>query len=293
MRTSPHDAIIRAWNRALDALARIDSQTALNDGFAAEAKVGSEIALELRSLINELQAPAYSAEQNTFDYNAVRAGAIYFELRRCAARLATFDPAVLTTDAERLAFWVNLYNVPIVHAVTAFRVQKTVWQDKGFFRRAAYRIHGMRVSVDQIENGILRRNRVPPFMPLPVFTSDDPRRAWSPSYVDARLHAALHCASRSCPPIAAYTPAHLDAQFDLAARAFVNATSYLEMLSDKHAVLTLSPIFKWYAEDFGGREGALDFVTRYWASRAESEQISNARREIRIKWAQYDWSLNG
>jgi hypothetical protein len=179
------------------------------------------IAIELRVLMNELKAKAYNPERNTFDYKALGLSALFLELQTCAARLKAFNPAILTTDGERLAFWINVYNALIVHAVIAFGVQKTVWQEKGFFRRAAYRINGMRVSADQIEHGILRQNRLPPYMPLPVFISNDPRRAWSPSSLDTRLHTALNCASRSCPPIAAYTPAHVDAQLDVAARAFV------------------------------------------------------------------------
>lgn len=292
MTTTPRDAMTRTWNRALDALARIEPQMALNDGFETKSQPSSEIAIELRLLMNELEAAAYTAEQNTFNYHAVRESALYLELQRCAARLAKFDPAILITDVERLAFWVNVYNVLIVHAVIAFRIQETVWQDKGFFRRAAYRIRGIRVSADQIEHGILRRNRVPPYMPLPALTSNDPRRAWSPSYVDARLHTTLNCASRSCPPIAAYSAALLGAQFDLAARTFVNATSRFELRQGNSGVLTLSPIFKWYAQDFGGRQGTLGFVTRYWADEAKAEQMQRTHRTIQVKWSRYDWSLN-
>ena len=291
--TNLRDKLIHVWNRGLDTFGRIDARAALNDGITSETKTSGEVAIELRALMNELKALAYDAEKNQFDYHAVRNSAQYIELQRCAARLVTFDPVVLTNDKERLAFWVNVYNVLMVHAVIAFGIQTTVWQDKGFFRRAAYRIHGWRVSADEIEHGILRRNRLPPYMPLPVFISNDTRRAWSPSTVDTRIHTALNCASRSCPPIAAYASAQLDAQLDLAARAFVNATTQLEMRADKSSILTLSPIFKWYAQDFGGREGILDFVARYWMNAQEAEQMRRAREMLRIKWARYDWSLNG
>jgi hypothetical protein len=183
-RSTGRDVFIRVWNRTLNALARVDSRAALNDGITVTS--GSQYA----------------------------AG----ELRACAARLQTFDPASLETDAERLAFWLNVYNVLIVDAVIVFGIQRTVWQDKGFFRRAVYRIGGQRVSADEIEHGSLRQNRKLPSMPLPLFTSTDARRAWSPSRLDARLHRALNCASRSCPPIAVYDAAQIDAQLDVAAR---------------------------------------------------------------------------
>lgn len=287
------DTLSRVWNRGLDAFARVDTRAALNDGIETETQASRAVALELRARMNELKALAYDAEKNQFHYRAVRDSAQYVELQKCAARLATFDPSALTMDNERLAFWVNVYNVLMIHAVIAFEIQNTVWQDKGFFRRAAYRINGWRVNADEIEHGILRRNRLPPYMPFPVFASHDPRRAWAPSKVDARIHTALHCASRSCPPIAAYAPAQLDAQFDLAARAFVNATTQLETRAAEPTLLTLSPIFKWYAQDFGGREGILDFIARYWRNEQEAEQMRRAREMFRINWARYDWSLNG
>jgi hypothetical protein len=287
-RSTGRDVFIGLWNRTLNALGRVDTRAALNDGIPVMTE-SQDAAGELRAQINRVKAFAYDAERNTFDYARARAGALYDELRVCAARLQTFDPALLQTDAERLAFWLNVYNVLILDAVIAFGIQSTVWQDKGFFRRAAYRIGGQRVSADEIEHGILRQNRLPPYMPLPLFTSNDLRRAWAPSRLDARLHCALNCASRSCPPIAVYEPARVDAQLNVAARAFVNASTQLDW---ERETIWLSPIFKWYAQDFGRRDGILEFVCRYWSDVTQAARVWDARAKMRLLWAHYDWSLN-
>lgn len=286
------------WNRALDLLARIDSTAALNQVPAAHSDGRGNLDAELRVLMNRLRAEAYDAERNTFDYARAASSDLYACLRETAAQLVRFDPATLATEEQQLAFWINLYNVLVMHGVIAFGIRKTVWEDWGFFRRAAYIIHGQRVSLDQIEHGILRRNRKPPYMPFPVFVSNDPRASWMLPRVDPRIHAALHCASRSCPPIAVYDPAHIYAQLDLAARAFVNATTRLDFARRASITLFLSPIFNWYAEDFGGREGILEFVAGYWADETqavrlwEKRAMYSHRRSIRIVWTQYDWGLN-
>jgi hypothetical protein len=280
----------RMWNGTLDALARINSRTALNVVSIPRGDASSGVDAELRVLMNRLRAEAYDAERNTFDYARAASSDLYLRLRETAAQLVHFDPATLSTEAEQLAFWINLYNVLVTHGVIAFSVRKTVWEDWFFFRRAAYVIGGQRVSADQIEHGILRRNRKPPYMPFPVFALDDPRAHWMLPRVDPRIHAALHCASRSCPPIAVYDAANIYAQLDLAARAFVHATTHLDL---DRAVILLSPIFKWYAQDFGGRDGILEFVCGYWRDEAAAARLWDARAEMRLVWTRYDWSLNG
>jgi len=222
----------------------------------------------------------------------VKESECYADLRRCTAQLKNFDPSSLQTDAERLAFWVNLYNVLIVDAVIAFGIRRTVWEDKGFFRRAAYRTGELRCSADEIEHGILRGNRHPPYIPFPVFAGNDRRRQWAVHRLDPRVHAALNCASRSCPPIGAYDAGAIEGQLDLAARGFVNATTKVTQSGNGRIQVGLSPIFKWYAADFGGREGVLDFVLRYLANEADREQVARSRAQLRIEWARYDWSLN-
>jgi Protein of unknown function, DUF547 len=275
-------------NRAL----RVDSRLALNDNLELSEMPTQHVAEELRRVVNEIKANAYDPERQSVDYARVRNGPAFANLRQCTAQLRFFDPANLQTDPERFAFWINVYNVLIVDAVIAFGIRRTVWEDKGFFRRAAYRIGGLRCSADAIEHGILRANRRPPYIPFPVFAENDPRRQWAVHRLDPRIHTALNCASRSCPPIAVYAAEVIDEQLALAARSFVNSTTEVVQGGEGRLTLQLSPIFKWYSADFGGSKCILDFVLKYLATQEARAQIARGDARLKIEWTRYDWSLN-
>jgi hypothetical protein len=107
--------------------------------------------------------------------------------------------------------------------------------------------------------------------------------------IDKRIHFALNCASRSCPPIRAYSPEKLDSQLDLATRSYL-ATD-VRILPEKNA-LYLSSIFKWFAADFGGREGVIDFILSYLPETIERTWLMKQRGRVSLRYKPYDWSLN-
>jgi len=281
--------VIRALNRLLDVALRVDSDAALNDGITASSR-DEHVAADIKRALTMLKAEAFDEASATFDYTRVRVSETYCVLRECTGRLNHFDPASLVTREERLAFWINLYNALVLDAVICFDVHDRVTKDLGFFRRAAYRVGGMRFSADDIEHGILRGNRHHPLLPFPQFARDDPRLAFSIQPMDPRIHAALNCASRSCPPIAVYAAEHLDAQLDQAMRALVNGAVEVDMTN---ALVCLSPIFRWYAMDFGGREGVIEQIVCELNDETSREWLAMNRHRVRIEHSRYDWGLNG
>ena len=74
-----------------------------------------------------------------------------------------------------------------------------------------------------------------------------------PPPVDARIHFALVCGAKSCPPIKLYAADTLDEGLDAAAEAF--CASEVEVDAAARAV-SLSKIFKWYGCDFGADKAA-------------------------------------
>jgi len=229
------------------------------------------------------------------NYTKLRTGELYKNFQQTtAACLRDFDPADLLTQEEKLSFWINLYNLLTIDAVLHFNVQRSVtegWFDViSFFRRAAYVIGGHRYSLEDIEHGILRCNRGMPFFPGKQFASDDPRLAFTVNTFDARIHFALNCASRSCPPIAYYTTEGINKQLDLAAANFIQGETTL----DKSGVmLKVSRIFKWYAKDFGGKMGMLEFIRGFLPEDdMRRKLIENFGRNVMMKFVSYDWHLN-
>ena len=155
-------------------------------------------------IVNALKAEAYDTERGRVDYAHLCLSPTYAEYCQCARRLRSFDPAALETREEQLAFWINLYNALIVDAVIQFEVKRSVNEAPGFFWRAAYNIGGRRYCSFDIEYGILRANAPHPAIPGAYFGAGDARRRYSFAQLDPRIHFALVCAARSCPPIAVY-----------------------------------------------------------------------------------------
>jgi len=105
---------------------------------------------------------------------------------------------------------------------------------------------------------------------------------------DPRIHFALNCAARSCPPIAAYDAARLDAQLDTAARGFVAAGVSFDRA---RGLLTLSQLLDWYAGDFGGHEGLVRFVAAHLPD-DERRRGLLACPEVDLAFTPYDWRLS-
>lgn len=252
-------------------------------------------AADLNRIAHAMQSEAFHADSGDVDYDRLRNSAVYAEYQACARRLRSFDPASLSGRQAQLAFWINLYNALIVDAVIRFGVRRSVNEAPGFFWRAAYSIGGQRFCAFDIEYGILRANGGHPAIPGRHFGPRDPRRRHSLPRLDPRIHFALVCASRACPPIAVYDPERIDEQLDAAARSFVNNGGV--SVDRRSGEVRMSQIFRWYAPDFGARPLALgdprpllEFVSPYLADEADRRFVLNGRP--RVRFLPYDWSLN-
>jgi hypothetical protein len=205
------------------------------------------------------------------DYAALRASP---DWRALVASLGAADPARLSTRAERLAFWIDAYNVLamdwIVRSEPVASIRELGSLLRPVWKREAGRVGGRAYTLDEIEHGILRKLSEP------------------------RIHAAIVCASVSCPSLARepYRPESLDAQLDASLRRFLADPRKGARLDAERGVLVLSPIFDWFAEDFAAAGGALAFV-RPHLPEATRAWLASRDADVRITYFDYDWSLNG
>ncbi|GAB4208279.1 MAG: hypothetical protein OHK0013_26610 [Sandaracinaceae bacterium] len=117
---------------------------------------------------------------------------------------------------------------------------------------------------------------------------------------DARIHAAIHCASRGCPALSptAYRPETVDAQLEQAAQRFT-ADPQKVRVDHEARVVELSSLFDWYRTDFeqharteGELPGVLAWIRRHSLPRVRAE-IERADREgYAIRYVPYDWALS-
>ena len=218
------------------------------------AEVGEELQRRMLSLLG-----TYTTPEGHVDYARLRASGEFREVVECSRRFQHLDLSLLDTPPARLAFWINVYNALVLHGIISLGVRRTVWEVWNFFGRASYRIGGFTFSADEIEHGILRGNRRRIIPPLRSFARRDPRLAMAITPVDPRIHFAITCGARSCPPIGVYRTAAIDQQLDLATRNFVNQ----EIALDSQGRIICSKIFKWYRSDFDTTGGLTDFLLRY------------------------------
>ncbi len=203
-------------------------------------------------------------------------------LNKAVAKLEEMNPGVIEDSKERLAFWLNAYNLFTLKVITdnypiesinelhtggriiGHIIKQTVW-DKDLFV-----INGKKISLNEIEHEIIRKK------------FDEPR-----------IHFALVCAAVSCPPLRAepYYGSVLDEQLNDQAKAFL--TSYSRNYFDKDKKIAyLSKLFDWYEEDFANNEKDL---LLYVASYLEAGLANDIRKNIdswEIEYLPYSWKLN-
>lgn len=195
---------------------------------------------------------------------------------------------------EQMAFWINAYNAitiegilrnyPIQWGSLIARVrfpQNSIRQIGGFWDEVFVKVMGKDLTLNDIEHKILRKE-----------------------FNDPRIHFVIVCASIGCPLLEsrAFFADDLDKRLEQATRNFINSPDKVR-LDKKDNILNLSSIFDWYKEDFSisaeemkkfenyskAEKGVIDFVTKFFP---ESDQKYIVQNQPKIKYLDYDWSLN-
>ncbi|RMG18285.1 MAG: DUF547 domain-containing protein [Planctomycetota bacterium] len=212
---------------------------------------------------------AYVDERGLVDYAAFKRKD-EAALRRCVAEFAAVDAAALEGNAKK-AYWINVYNAVTLQAMLEFYPLRSI-KDKvshlpgGYNVWKDYRFGPQKVSLDEIEHKILR--------PLG----------------DPRIHAAIVCASKGCPPLRneAFVPERLDAQLDDTVRRWLRDPRRGLRVEGQRVLL--SKIFDWFGEDF-----APDVPGRLrWVARYVDEETARRLRSggLEVAFLDWDWSLN-
>jgi hypothetical protein len=211
------------------------------------------IALTLRAI------GAHTRDDGRLDYAALRASGAWAAATERAARLGSVPVDALVRPAERLAFWLNVYNALVLHGVVALGLRRSVWETWNFFGRVSVRAGPHVLSLDDIEHGILRGNRRRRLPPWPPFWPGDPRRALACDPVDPRLHAAINCGALACPLVRVYRADALDRQLDASARSLVNQ----EVTLGADGRIACTKLFGWYRDDFDRAGGLSEFLVHH------------------------------
>jgi hypothetical protein len=159
----------------------------------------------------------------------------------------------------RMAWWINAYNAFTVKRILQYYPVQSMMDIEGgkTWDTRWIRLGGELYSLNQLEHDILRKQ-----------------------FRDARIHFALNCAARSCPPLMnrSWSAATLEATLELRTRAFIRDSRHNRI---EEGSLAVSRIFEWYREDFGD--------VRVFLGRYSEVKV---RKDARLTFMTYDWRLN-
>ncbi len=199
------------------------------------------------------------SEDGWVDYSALRSKKGIIE--DYLTELAQLPPESLTSQSAQLAYYINLYNAATVNLILDnFPLNSIMDLDGGkTWDVKRVLIEDELHSLNEIEHDIIR-----------------------PKFKDARIHFAVNCAAKSCPPLAnrAYNKDNVYALMQSQGENFINNTRYNHLAEDH---VKLSKIFEWYRADF--TPDLISFINGFSEVSVESDAS--------IEFAQYDWALNG
>ena len=172
------------------------------------------------------------------------------------------------TQEQQLAFLINYYNAHQIQQVIDNYPLDSI-RDLGFlfstpWKKEFFTIFGQSTSLVYVEHELIRK-----------------------LFKEPRIHFAVNCASIGCPPLLhePFQAEKLQHQLEHVATNFLNAKP-LNSYSKAQHQLTLSPIFKWYAQDFGDEKALQSFIARYMTGFVLKNSLAA------VEYSDYDWNLN-
>ena len=160
------------------------------------------------------------------------------------------------------AFWINAYNIVIIKGIIDNYPINSPLDKSGFFDKITYKLAGKNVTLNHVENILLRAK-----------------------FKDPRFHFVLVCGAIGCPPLIseAYFPDRLETQLETQTKIALNG-SFLQVNTKKKRVQA-SEIMKWYKEDFTmNGTSEIDFINKY-----RTEKIPT---NYKLTYFPYNWSIN-
>ncbi len=191
-------------------------------------------------------------------------------LKGYLSQLQSIDPRQYNR-AEQIAYWINLYNALTVDLILDNYPVKSIKKiGKKLFSFGPWddpiaQIAGQDLTLNDIEHKILR-----------------------PIWKDRRIHYAVNCASYGCPNLSAtaYTGANTNSLLEQGATDYIN---HQRGVSLSNGDLTVSSIYHWYSEDFGGSDAQLLAHLKQYANPNLKQALEVFHGSVDHA---YDWALN-
>ncbi len=168
-------------------------------------------------------------------------------------------PAQTATKAQKLAYWMNVYNAFTIKLIIDNYPIKSIKDIKDPWDLRFFKLGKKWYTLNDIEHRILRKMK------------------------DPRIHFGINCASFSCPPLLnkAFTAQNVDKELEKLTISFINDTKRNTITPKK---IEISKIFSWFGKDFKKEGTLIDFLNKY-----SKISINNTAKK---NFKAYDWTLN-
>nr|XP_053631302.1 uncharacterized protein LOC128687761 [Cherax quadricarinatus] len=278
-----------------DSLNDSSESTALNAGPTQNYVLdnAAQLSETLRKLLLQLTTNHISEDSKVINYKELKDSEGFKEYVKLSQELQRVPVEKLDQDGRK-AFFINVYNALVIHS-TVENGPPSNWLSRiKFFDKTSYIIGGHSYSLNDIENGVLRANKRGPVQLFPPFGKSDPRRVIYLIQVDPRIHFALNCGARSCPPIKTFSAENINEELQVATQAYLETDEAL-WVDEEHSIVHLSSLLRWYSSDFGDNtEDVLMWVFRNVAVPKKKEALGKVinSKKYKVTYISYDWSTN-
>ena len=202
---------------------------------------------------------AYVSSSGKVDYQAIKDKVIILD--KYLDYLSQNVPKSFASKNEKLAFWINAYNASTIKLLVDNYPVESIMDLHGgkAFDNKWLSMGDEKLSLNDIENNKIRAK-----------------------FNEPRIHFAVNCAAKSCPPILnrAWTAVNIQAYLEARAKTFINNSAYNKLSVGS---VQISKIFEWYAKDFP--EDIVSYLNKYSNTQIDAD--------AQVSYIEYDWTLNG
>ncbi|KAJ6903354.1 hypothetical protein NC651_020755 [Populus alba x Populus x berolinensis] len=257
----------------------------------SEPKPAVVVGQRLNKIMSAILESYASDDRRHVDYAGISKSEEFRRYVNLVQDLHRVDLLKLSQD-EKLAFFLNLHNAMIIHAVIRVGCPEGAIERRSFSSNFQYIVGGSSFSLNTITNGILRSNRRSPYSLVKPFGTGDKRLEVALPKVNPLIHFGLCIGTRSSPTVRFFTSQGIEAELRSAAREFFQRSG-MEVDLEKRTVY-LTRIIKWFSGDFGQEKEILRCIINYLdATKAGLlTHLLGDGGPVNIVYQDYDWSIN-
>lgn len=184
-----------------------------------------------------------------------------YKLNEYLKMLTSAEPKESWSRNKKLAYYINLYNASTVSLILKNYPVKSIKDIENAWDISFIKIGKKTISLNYLENKIIR----------PVFK-------------EPKIHFAVNCGAASCPKLSnnAFSEKNVDTLLQENTERFLKSSGI--GIKQNGGEVELSKIFEWYADDFGGKDNLLEWITTNSSLDLSKDSVKS--------FITYDWELN-